>query len=255
VTVATVAGHPWIEVDGLPNARELGGIPLAGGGRVRHAALYRSGTPHAVTARGLDTAVGELRIATVLDLRAASEAERIGAGPFASDPRVTRYVLELGGDPAEAPFAEFDAGDDLMGAIYLAILDASADALRRTLEAIAAAASAPLLFHCHAGQDRTGVVAATLLGLLGASEDDIVADYLLTQTWLLTRPPEVRQARQEAIARLGVRDGSLDPAERSIRRWLAAVRERWGSAEAMALAVGVPSATIATLRRELVDPA
>lgn len=251
MSVGTFTGHPWIAVEGLPNARDLGGIPLPGGGSVRRGRLYRGGSPAAVTRRGLASAVEELRIATVLDLRVAAEIERHGAGPFADDPRVEHVVVGFGADPQAASLADLDDGDDLLGTLYEAGLDDSTDPLRRVLTAIAGAVEAPLLFHCQAGQDRTGVVAATLLGLLGASDDDIVADYLLTRTWLLGQPPESREARREAISGFGLRDGALDPQECSIRRYLGAVVDRWGSAEAMALDIGVSPQVIATLRGAL----
>ena len=54
------------------------------------------------------------------------------------------------------------------------------DELRQTLHVIAAADSAPVVFHCTSGKDRTGVVAALVLTLLGVSREDVVADFALT---------------------------------------------------------------------------
>jgi protein-tyrosine phosphatase len=62
---------------------------------------------------------------------------------------------------------------------YMSMLERGADAYATALRRIAGSDS-PVVFFCAAGKDRTGVFAAFVLGLLGVSDDDIVADYALT---------------------------------------------------------------------------
>src|SRR5918996_443822 len=81
----------------------------------------------------------------------------------------------LGSDP-EGP------GHRLLPELYARLLAQSAGRVCAALAAIASeVADHPTVFHCTAGKDRTGIVAALVLALLGVSEDDIVADYVLTQ--------------------------------------------------------------------------
>jgi protein-tyrosine phosphatase len=63
---------------------------------------------------------------------------------------------------------------------YLDLLDEAGPVLAAAIELIARPGSGPLLFHCAAGKDRTGMLAALLLRLLGVGEDDVVADYVLS---------------------------------------------------------------------------
>src|SRR4029079_11322798 len=70
--------------------------------------------------------------------------------------------------------------DELRAGVYIDMLDRLAPEMREVLERAVDAVERPLLFHCAAGKDRTGVIAAVLLGVLGVAEADIVEDYELT---------------------------------------------------------------------------
>lgn len=93
----------------------------------------------------------------------------------------------------QAPIANHDRsalavpcpGPEAYCRYYLTMLDEAASAINKTLSVIAALLPTPLLFGCYAGKDRTGLVSALLLELAGAGHDEIIADYALSESYLL----------------------------------------------------------------------
>lgn len=180
------------------NARGIGGMAAESGGAVRSGILYRSDALGGLTDVGL-AAFADLGIGTVIDLRTDAERTR-SADLLPLDDSVQLVTLPIlggamdemvrrmlpGGDgtrPSEADVARMLDAVPTLEELYLGMLqDGSAQfaAIGRAVIAAAATDRPGVLFHCTAGKDRTGVAAALLLLLAGASRDDIVADYTLT---------------------------------------------------------------------------
>jgi protein-tyrosine phosphatase len=137
---------------------------------------------------------------------------------------------------------------------YLASLDSAAGNLVTALEVLSWAGERPTVFHCAVGKDRTGVLAALLLRLLGVTEDAVVAAYLRTQHNLerimqrLRRMPSHRDEVDKLPAEVYLAD------EPTIRAFLAGLEERHGGARAWALANGLPAEAIERLDRTLLEP-
>jgi hypothetical protein len=131
---------------------------------------------------------------------------------------------------------------------YLDMTETSRAGLARALTVIATSASAPVLVHCHVGRDRTGVLAALTLALLGVPDDRIADDYSLSaegerryNAWLAATRPEDPLPAPPLVA---------TPREAMLRT-LAGLRERHGGAEGWARAAGVPADVPAALRAAL----
>ena len=161
---------------GMENLRDLGGYPLAGRGSerfTRWGSLYRGDLPKQVTQADRQL-LRELGITTVVDLRSKEEIER-KPDPLAQELGIRYLHCPLAGDgrvpaPDEVPLS------------YMEMADGTGQ-MAGALQAIAEAPQA-VLFHCTAGKDRTGVVAALLLWLAGVSEEDILADYIVSGPYL-----------------------------------------------------------------------
>lgn len=173
---------------GIHNFRDYGGY-AAGSGRLRRGMLYRSGQHGAATADDLDH-VHALNITTVIDLRGDTERREM---PCLRHPEFGAAILFAPGETAGtelAPHEEAGRGirtaDDAHAAMtklyaampYRAVLVGS---LRLYFEALATR-DGPSLLHCLAGKDRTGLAVALLHTLMGVHADDVMADYLLTNT-------------------------------------------------------------------------
>ena len=166
-----------LTVDGLVNARDLGGLPLSCGGTTPRGVFFRSENVDAVTARGWDE-LHSLGIRTVVDLRQDAERERD------RHPRpewlITVHV-DLDGLENVDFWREYaDTGLWGTAAYFLPHLAAMPERAGAVLGALADADEGGVLFHCMSGRDRTGLVAMLLLSLIGARPDAIVDDYLET---------------------------------------------------------------------------
>ena len=163
-----------LHVEGLVNLRDLGGLPIEGGGETRFGRLLRSDSPHRLDEGGARV-LADAGVSTVVDLRTASErSER------------PNLLVSVGRDRVR-PRADLHRRDRV---------SRRADHRDRRVQLVAARPrhaasgqrwrqspmrpSAPILVHCHAGKDRTGVVVALVLLLAGVGADAIADDYALS---------------------------------------------------------------------------
>ena len=182
-------------------------------------------------------------VTTVLDLRSASEVVS-KPNPFAGGSGPAYVHHELIDD---ANMRQIGDSPDMFDR-YLMILDSRPQAFRAIFDSVAEAEGG-VLFHCYAGKDRTGVIAAMLLALAGVSPDDIALDYGETdlclapqyERWISEAAPERREAfRQELRC----------PPER-ILGVLDHLQRRWGGVEGYLEASGIAPANIDRLTTRL----
>jgi len=160
LTVLLLLGAPVI-LQGTRNTRDLGGLPLAGG-QVRAGMVYRSGALCFITPQDVET-LKALRIRTLVDLRRQSEIDKDGPDRLVGPKVLFLPMVNSQGLGQEA---------------YHYYMLENAPAIAGFFGALSEPGSYPLLFHCSAGKDRTGILAALLLELLGASRATIEQDYL-----------------------------------------------------------------------------
>ena len=166
-----------IPYNGLLNTRELGGMPLKDGSVFPAGLFIRSGAPCFFTADGASH-LKSIGVKTVIDFRAPVEIERDG-NPYKEDPSITFYNIPLFvGDPSadSDPTMEFLRTHHL-GDFYVLMLNELGDRVVKILNILRTHTEGICLFHCAHGKDRTGVIAAILYILAGASREDIVLNY------------------------------------------------------------------------------
>ncbi|WP_420113922.1 tyrosine-protein phosphatase [Pseudactinotalea sp.] len=198
----------WIDLDGVVNLRDVGGIPTTDGGAIRPGRLLRSDNLQDLT----DQDIAELRrrgLTDVVDLRSDTEVTSTGPGPLSSEPWVQIHhhsffdERDLDGDgipetsapgPGPEPVETEESPDAVEKALpwvglepsaehdnpatahYLSYLSDRPDSIVAGLRVIAGAEGAALV-HCAAGKDRTGTLVALALLLAGAEPRAIIADY------------------------------------------------------------------------------
>lgn len=194
-----------LPLQGASNVRDLGGWPTADGRRVRPGRIWRSAALHAVTDEDLSQLAG-IGLRTVCDLRGVEEAarapSRVPRGamvhPLPIEPFVSASLPEALARSADAGAA----ARDLLRQAYLAYVTEHLDAYRRLFALLLEEDRHPLLFHCSAGKDRTGIGAALILTVLGADRATVLADYCATDRfWRRDHPlpPGTPEAAARAI--------------------------------------------------------
>ena len=180
----TSGQNRWIPLQGAVNARDLGGLPTADGRVTRVGHLYRSDNLQALTAADVGHLVRARNLRQVIDLRSDVETELDGPGPLVGHPAVTHHRLSLlylvadPGDLSEAVPLDNSEGQRSL-ALYRGYLSHRADSVIGALRVIAHAEGASIV-NCAAGKERTGVVIALALSVLGVTREAIVADYAAT---------------------------------------------------------------------------
>jgi protein-tyrosine phosphatase len=171
----TPADRETINLEGIWNIRDLGGLPTRSGDRIRRGRLYRSGTLW--FASQADCAVlAAMRIDTVLDLRTDEEA--LHEEDWICELLDLRYQqMPIHVPPVDSASEHGGMADPGSGARYQRLLEHNADSYIRALGVISTTDRLPVLFHCAAGKDRTGVLAALTLACLDAEPSAIVDDY------------------------------------------------------------------------------
>ncbi|MBR5284768.1 MAG: GNAT family N-acetyltransferase [Clostridia bacterium] len=158
----------------MNNVRDLGGYPCHDG-YTKEFRFLRSGMPRDLKDKDLHLLQSK-GITTIIDLRNIFECTQ-QEDPFRTLPDFTYHNCPMFADGV------VPAAPEEMAPAYLR-LATTPDIIAPVWEAIAAAEDG-VLFHCTAGKDRTGVVAALLLWMVGVEKADILADYIATQAYVL----------------------------------------------------------------------
>ncbi len=169
-----------VAVDGLVNIRDLGGLSTADGRVVRRRRLYRSDNLSGLTAAGRESLLARGGIRLVIDLRTAEECRREGAVDLSDFGHIAYINMAL--EPQAALNAEQIASGRATNLVddYAAHLRVSGAILLRALELLADRDYLPAVVHCTVGKDRTGILVALLLELVGVERAQIADDYAAT---------------------------------------------------------------------------
>jgi protein-tyrosine phosphatase len=228
----------WVEIDELFNCRDVGGF-----GGVRRGLLYRTDALCNLTEKGRQD-YAALGIHTVIDLRRAPELEAQGRAPDWAFEAWHNVPLRERPGP-EHPCPDMESLPGYMCGVYLDMTETAAEDIVRVLTILADPATGPTVIHCAGGRDRTGVVVAVLLALLGVQEEEIALDYHLserfTQRWLAWKLAESGSVPELPLNHLyAPREAMLLLLER--------LKERHGSVKDYLLGAGLTPAAIEVLR-------
>ncbi len=194
-----------LPLEGPRNFRDLGGYPTHDGRRVRWGQVFRADSLAELTDADI-AYLARIGLARVIDLRGEGEASarpnrlaglagfayvRLPIGESDLSPEAWARQFESGA------FGEIDASWLVRG--YQRTLDERAQRVGEVLKQLATASS-PAVFHCTAGKDRTGVISALLLLMLGVPREIVIGDYSLTALYTGNRIP----AADEWFAERGI---------------------------------------------------
>ena len=254
--VDEIANHPrrLIGLEAVHNFRDLGGYPTAGGRTTKWRTLFRSDGLYRL--RGADdmSRVMQLGLKSVIDLRTEREQREQGIFPI-DDIEVTFHhlsIVDVTWSDTETP--EFDDEVEFLVWGYRDMLEIGSSRFADAMHVLAQTDSLPAVFHCAAGKDRTGVLAALLLSSLGVDDAHICADYGLTQdamqrtiAWSKVHRPELAE-RYATIPKAYL---AADP--RAMQIILTELAQQHGSVRNYVREIGVADATVEALGNLLLE--
>jgi protein-tyrosine phosphatase len=239
--------------ENIPNFRDIGGYRTRDGRIVAWRRLFRSGEICSMTHGDLAKLKKELGLASVIDLRSSFEVKHHGMGLL--EGAGFRYYniafIPDGGQPdTELPRY---SGFTNMGEFYIDLLRQKGFGKRivEALEIIASPENHPLVFHCAAGKDRTGILAAMLLSILNVADKDIVTDYSLSGAYIEALIKQLRSVKGPAPDVTKLPDFFWTAAPESMMLLLDALRRENGSVHEYLVANGAEPSLLERLRAAL----
>lgn len=252
--MSTPKPQRWVDLAEVDNVRDLGGLPLADGGTTRHGVVYRSSTLQEASEVDVVHLVGTRGLRTILDLRLPAEAEREGHGLFGGEDVEVISTPIRKGDSTLLDVVVPDSRTADLGLLYQQLLAGSVDSIVTAARVIADPERHGVLFHCAAGKDRTGVVAAVLLDAVGVLPEAVIEDYVMTAE----RQQQVRErlVRIPAYANLpAVAQGVMAVDGPGFAAFLEVLRSQHGGGGRFLLDHGLTPDELAGLRAVLCGPA
>ena len=243
-----------VALQAVHNFRDLGGYPTDDGRTTKWRTLYRADGLYRLTPEDAQAVIA-LGVRTVIDLRTHREVENRGKFPVEQFPVTFHHlpIIDATWNDNQTPDIE-DVVEFLVWA-YRDMLKIASPRFVEAIDLIASTDVLPVVFHCAAGKDRTGILAALILAILGVADDIICADYGLTHegmqrllAWVKINQPELAAT----YAQMPARFAAADP--RAMAIILNDLHTKYGSIRNFVLEIGVTQATSSILRNSLLAP-
>lgn len=235
-----------VDLQGAYNVRDLGGLRTKDGLRTRYGLIYRGDSLDSITPADSRILFDKLGIGTIVDLRTKAETD-LSDTQFPVP--VHRFSVLAEGRLGREPFPSDDPAE--LAKVYLNNLEGGRSAVKGAFDIIAAnlQEGVATLFHCAAGRDRTGIIAALLLGLVGGTYGEIARDYVQSNrnarrvTKRLADNPLYanHEAHQNEVILLH---------ERTILEFMRLLREQAGGPRQFCLDSGVSEETISVIEEK-----
>ncbi|EWT03447.1 protein tyrosine phosphatase [Intrasporangium oryzae NRRL B-24470] len=262
----------WIELAGVVNMRDLGGITTESGEVVRPRRLLRSDNLQDLTPESVRTLLETYAVTDVVDLRTHVEVAKEGAGPLRGIASVRHHHLTLyredteeSGIPAAeralpwetderraaAEAAEHRPGhDEYWSEHYLSYLATRPDSVVAALRAVAHSEGA-VVVHCAAGKDRTGTIVGLALKVVGTPDEVVMADFAASAERVAAIMERLRARPAYAENLAGKTVAQQSPQPDTMRLLLAALERHYGGVHGWLGGHGWTPADTERLRRKL----
>jgi protein-tyrosine phosphatase len=243
-----------INFEAIYNFRDLGGYQTNAGHEVAWRKLFRSGELQKMTTGDAERLKQEIGLVSVLDLRSNLEIDEQGIG-LISTIGLKYFNISFisdGGD-REGNIRRYQ-GLANMGEFYLRLLRQKefAQLLIEALTIIANPKNQPLVFHCSAGKDRTGLLSAIVLSILGVSDEDIADDYFLTASHPHKQYNHITSEMKKEGEANGLPEFFWEITAELMLQFLSKFREEYGSIVEYLQKHGADSSLIPSLKQALI---
>ena len=243
-----------IPFENLRNVRDLGGHTTQDGRTIRQGWWFRGASIHRVAGADLHV-LRALGIRTAIDLRTSAELQEYGAFPAA----------ETGIDVLHCPLIPrtWPRRDDVEGADqatqylierFVEMLESGGPAVAEAVRTLAAPERGPVIAYCAAGKDRTGVLTAIVMDLVGVADDEIAEEFHRSDAAArrMFKWGDAPDEGEMSASRQAPAVAAAPPA--AILGFLAEGRRRYGSMRAYVMRHGIDQATLQRLDEVLLMP-
>ncbi|MFE4517503.1 tyrosine-protein phosphatase [Kitasatospora sp. NPDC056783] len=241
----------------LVNFRDPATLADPDGRWIRPGALFRSAQPFPAADEAVVAQLREAGVTTIVDLRGEAESSpEDWAAVEAAGVTVVAARIEPTNDELAEAMRTMTTAEDL-GAFYLLMAESAPRAVAAAVEATVRPGGA--LVHCAAGKDRTGLLTALLLELVGVPAEEIVTDYARTneaiqQIWAGLADRNRSALNEVEAGRLVVPAPLLEAPAGAMSGFLAAVHAKYGDAAGFLASCGVTTETIEAFRAKAAAP-
>ena len=243
-----------VALEAVHNFRDLGGYPANDGSVTAWGRMFRADGLQRLTTADIEV-VRSLGLRTVIDLRSHAELAERGTFP--------RYSMDVNFAHHPVIDATWQLGEhrdkgehDFLTWAYRDMLATGSARFAGAIEGLAAPGALPAVFHCAAGKDRTGVLAALVLGALGVPHEVILADYALTADGMQRMREWAGREMPELLQRMAdVPSGFLAALPEALGEVIDELAMSHGSIEQYVLSIGVSPTSLAALAAAFLTPA
>lgn len=227
------------------NVRDLGGYYAKNNMVTKNGKFLRAGGITALTETDISKLIG-YGVKTVIDLRSEEEIDE-KPNTFAHHETVKYYHIGLLDELDEKLYPLKTGETDFLGELYIVMLDNCKHNIMQVFKTFAHSMDNCTLFHCTAGKDRTGIIAAILLDMAGVDYYDIIANYEVTYTYIKKRLSEIIGDSPEDHARIGLSN------PQSIEMFLKYLYAEYGGAEQYLKHIKISNEEINTIKNNFVS--
>jgi len=248
-----------IKLRSVLNFRDISGTNADNGSFVKRGMIYRSASLDSISKKDISL-LRQLGIRTIIDLRGPSEQKKRKREPDGI--RVISMPLDFQGKTRERLYPYFRQKNsenkilEVSNELYLEIAEASAPVLAGIIEILLTPDSGALLFHCQAGKDRTGIIAALIHLIAGTEREVIIEDFLRSNDELIPYFKKIFMLRK--IISFGFFPYNLvifavRVKERNISSVIEMVRNRPGGIEGYLESAGFNPSRLEEFRKKITD--
>lgn len=237
-------GQRVVQVEGAYNVRDLGGYMTKDGRITRWGAFFRAADLSQLTEESQQVLMSK-GVRTVIDLRHSTELEK-KMNVFHGSDRVSYNNVSLINPSSAGSGQARNLGD-----LYINVLEGSQAELLRVFTLLAEQSGHATLFHCAAGKDRTGVVAALLLDLVNVPHETIAEDYALTASCIAPIMEELRNERPSNVSE-EIYETFLGCDPVNMINMLNHLELNYGNSESYLLSIGLSDVQVQALKDRLI---
>jgi protein-tyrosine phosphatase len=245
-----------IELEKGLNFRDMGGYHVNSGRMLAWRRLFRSGELRHITGNDIIRLKEEFHLKTIIDLRNQIQGTRATGSVDELEVKYCNIPLDIfpmnnskDYEKERQLFWSFSNSGEVYR--YRIRQPEFVRGIISALQIIAGPENLPLVFHCNAGKDRTGVLAAIILGVLGAAEEDIIRDYVLTDAYMEEFIDRWNKDPTTAEVHQNLPEYQLKAAPESMALFLSAVKQEYGSMAGWLQAQGTDGNLVKSLEKAL----